>query len=252
MRHSLDYSPLSPRLKIERADKHIDDLYDVLKGFLSSDFYSVRIDKNYWFNDLIIDISKDFPKEVASLMLGDAIHNLRSSLDVLMRQTVINMNGIPSKKTAFPFADSREKLIEETNSRLKEPAMEEVRDFIIDEIKPYQTGNYPLWAIHDLDIRDKHHFIIPVIELMLFRDIRFDDEKQVAHSRNVFTQSSTSVRLEPFHKFELKDKGHPAAQILFPPDVPFEAKPVIPELHNLSKVCGGVIEAFEKLLGRGL
>ncbi len=75
-----------PRLKIRRANQHIADLHEMMLGFANSDFYSVTIESNAQrgtnFLCFQIDLSS-FPLEEAALTIGDALHNLRSSLDYL-------------------------------------------------------------------------------------------------------------------------------------------------------------------------
>jgi hypothetical protein len=243
---------LSPRLKIERAEKHIRDLDRVLRDFVVSDFYSIHIEGNNWQPVLHLDIdASGFPLSEASGILGDAIHNLRSSLDVLVHQAVILLGGSPTKYTGFPIRDERQELVAAVNGGLKEQGGKAFSDFLLDDIKPYQAGNYPLWALHELDIVDKHQVVIPLLKIMRFSSIRLEDRKgNEIFIPHIFTESSCTHSFKQIGPLNLKDKGNAAAAIMFPLDVPFQCDAVIPHLHTLAKMVTGIIESFEIFLGR--
>lgn len=242
---------LSPRLKIERAEKHIRDLDGVLSRFLVSGFYSVRVEGNQWQPRLHIDIdTTSFPSSEASVILGDAIHNLRSSLDILVRQALIFVGGAPTKYTKFPITNEREELVARVNGGLEEQGGHRLSDLLLDEVKSYQAGNYPLWALHQLDIADKHQAVIPLLKILRFSDIELEDRKgnkiSVPH---IFTEASCSYPIDQIGVVKLKDMGTAAAALMFPLGVPFECDAVIPRLHDFAKAVGGIIESFETILG---
>src|ERR1700680_3024770 len=100
------------RLKIERANEHILDLNGVLLRFIRSDFYTVRVDRDArkGTSHLCIDFDPSpFPSEDAALVIGDALHNLRSALDLLYYEVVRECGA--SKWTRFPVRDTRDELI---------------------------------------------------------------------------------------------------------------------------------------------
>src|ERR1700722_15469893 len=98
------------RLKLRRANKHIADINSLLSTFSDSDFYrlSIENDARQGTNFLRIDIDESgFPVDDAALIIGDALHNLRSALDQLYyRVVVVHCSGVPSKWTRFPIFDS--------------------------------------------------------------------------------------------------------------------------------------------------
>jgi hypothetical protein len=155
--------------------------------------------------------------------------------------------------------DGRKELIQAINGGLKKyasvrphPSSTTLWEFILDTIEPYKAGNYSVWALHDLDVSDKHQFIIPVLQLMCFSDIRLEDDEHLVlePGRDYFMDSSCSVSIQGMGNFTLKDKGHAATNILFPIDVPFEGNPVIPSLLQLSQDVSGLIRAFGKFVGK--
>jgi hypothetical protein len=94
-------------------------------------------------------------------VVGDAIHNLRSSLDYLAYQLVIANRQKPTQTTAFPIFDDSKGY--KANIRGKIKGMGKEAKEAIRKIKPYKGGgddSDTLWRLHKLDIRDKHHLLV--------------------------------------------------------------------------------------------
>jgi hypothetical protein len=105
---------------------------------------------------------------VLSAIIGDAIHNLRVSLDYLAWQLVIATGKKPPNKyTYFPVRDERP---DADRTGLALPKIEpgvskEVRE-ILDQVQPYKVTkpkNHDLAVLHALDINDKHHELLVTI-----------------------------------------------------------------------------------------
>lgn len=111
-----------------------------------------------------LTFSEPHPVELP-LYIGDAVHNLRASLDLMMcdigRRQLKDSSLI--SKVDFPIADSPEKLEE---SIRRNPAFKQFDPRILETVqacRPYKGGNQNLYAIHRLDIEDKHRLILPTI-----------------------------------------------------------------------------------------
>jgi len=237
------------RKKIERAKKHIEDLNSLLAAFVSSDFYTVSVEKNIQrrAHFLRFDIDKSpFPFHDAALVVGDALHNLRSALDLLYYGTVVN----PSNWTRFPIFDTREILVDRIGGALKKKQItSSVHDLILDTVKPYHAGNYTLWALHDLNIRDKHQLLVPVVKLFKFYGVRLEDDKQAPVNGRTFylMDASSRIRLPDCTTVILKEKGHASGVILFDFGTAFQNESVIPALNGVAEEVTRTIEAFEAL-----
>jgi hypothetical protein len=244
------------RLKIKRAEKHIQDLHTLLDTFPSSpDFHSVFIDRvnpQWGLNDLVITIHKsgeDFIDEVA-LIVGDTVHNLRSSLDVLYYEIV----EIHNKWTRFPIRDTREELVPILKTALEQKQITKtIHDFILDTIKPYKTGNPLLWALHDMNIIDKHQLLISAFQIMGFSGISLkNDEGVTLEHPGIFTDASCNIRLDSdIYGWNptLNDKGCAEIGIGFQLGTLFEGQAVLPALHTVAKEVTRTVEAFEILVG---
>lgn len=244
---ALDHFAAS-RLKTKRAEKHIADIEALLSNFIKSDFYTVSIEKDarQGTNKLRFDIVEAFPFYDAALLVGDVLHNLRSALDVLYYGTV---HG-PSNWTRFPIRDTREELITALGAALKKQQIgNAVHDLILDTIKPYNTGNYTLWALDDLNIRDKHQLLIPVVKYLRFDGVRLEDDQQRPVNEHIFymMDASSRIRLPDDLNITLKDKGRASGAIIFDFGTAFQTEPVIPTLHGIAIEVSRTIEVFQML-----
>jgi hypothetical protein len=147
----------------------------------------------------------------------------------------------------FPVRDTREELKDAINGGLKKrPMSDRVCAILLDIVKPYETGNFPIWALHELDITDKHKLIIPVFQLMRFDNVCLADEKDVSFTVGPYYMDAASrIKLKRGEGLTVKDKGHATATILFNIGVPFQGEPIIPTLHQLTEVVTGVVKAFQ-------
>jgi hypothetical protein len=97
------------------------------------------------------------------LITGDIIHNLRSCLDHLAWQLVDANGGKPSSHTMFPiFEDPTAPT--DYKSRIERILKGASPDAIklVQSLHPYKGGNDGLYALHRLDITDKHRLLITV------------------------------------------------------------------------------------------
>jgi hypothetical protein len=100
----------SAKLKAIRANRHIDDLQRIIEDFAASDCYAISIGKNVSSekNCMTVNPAIPFPEQEAALIIGDALHNLRSALDILWYETVRLTHGIPNQNTSFPIRECKE------------------------------------------------------------------------------------------------------------------------------------------------
>ncbi len=247
----------SSRLKIEWAEKHLGDMVSLVSAFTQSDdFHSVSIeyDERQRTNHLRVDmLTSRFPADDIALTIGDVLHNLRSALDLLWYQVVLECNGTPTKWTRFPVRDTRQELIAPLNSALEQEQITlDIKNFVLDDIKPYTTGNPLIWSLDDLNIRDKHKLLIPVLQVSALVGVRLEDDQGVPVYENQvwFTDESGSIRLREADdiRVTVKDKGHVTAAIIFDTGVPFESESVVVSLTRIAEEVTRTVQAFRLLL----
>src|ERR1700719_482762 len=90
----------SARLKIQRANRHIENLQAVLTEFSAGKFYEFVVDGKP--GALVTRLLKPFPDDIP-LIIGDAVHNLRSALDHLVT-AIVQPSSVKRPDRLFPFA----------------------------------------------------------------------------------------------------------------------------------------------------
>ena len=242
--------------KIQRANKHITDIHELGLAFgRHHDCYAARIDNDAETgqNFLCIDIREDlFPADEIALTAGDALHNLRSALDLMFYQVVMERGAVPSRWNTFPVRDTREALIDHwLNSALKQGQVTpELGAFVVDTIQPYATGNHSLWALHQMNISDKHEFFVPALKFVAIVNISLEDDKgRSIGSTGYAMDESCRIRLRDANdrKVTIKNKGHATLRVLFGPDTLFQNQPIPMTLASISEEVTRTVEAFERL-----
>ncbi len=100
------------------------------------------------------------PPEDLGLMLGDALHNARSALDHVACRLVEHAGGSITQGTAYPIASDAARFAVGVKAKLRgasAAAIDAVR-----ATAAHPGGDDQLWALHQLDIGDKHKLLIPV------------------------------------------------------------------------------------------
>jgi hypothetical protein len=241
-----------PRLKIERAKKHINDLHALLQTFSQSNFCKLwtEINPDTGKNAVKFAITKALPDDLA-LILGDAVHNLRSALDFAISDILLPIIGARSKKAKFPVYDTRNNLVGSVGGGHIKQAPKKIIDLIVDVIKPYPGGNDPLCALHDLDILDKHMLLLPVIQVAVIKGVDMVDDQG-----NIFVNGTIGVNdgqvAMPFAEvagnLKITGYGQVAFTVLFNKGLPTEGQPVVPTLTQFTELVSGIIEAFDAAL----
>jgi hypothetical protein len=147
--------------KIERAKKHIRDFDRERIFFLDADPYVVitKFNSEQNVTESILGPLPVMPNEL-SLMVGDAIQNLRSALDYLVAALVRSIGNEP-RFVYFPISETPEKYISESEGKTK--GMPQEAKQLIDSMEPYGGGNgNDLWYLHTLNNADKHRLLMTV------------------------------------------------------------------------------------------
>jgi len=233
------------RLKIKRANKHISDLNDALDGFIQTDFYSLAVNKDVDTGKQVLRIKflKPIPESVP-LILGDAVHNLRTSLD-FVASTIVRIANGTGDYVKFPIRETRQKVEGAIKGGEIQMAPPSVIAAIIDQIKPYRGGNDPLYGLHELDIADKHLFLVPVISLATIRGVDIDFGA-VRMPITVIIGSDSEIRVEslPDRVLEVKNSGTATFKVIFGEGHPFQLEPVIQTLYQLSQLVSGCVDTI--------
>lgn len=243
----------SAKLKVQWANSHANHLNSAFSDFLKSDFYTFANERDAKTGDYTISVSSKggLPPQVL-LLLGDIVHNLRTSLDH-MATTIVG----DGSHVYFPFHESRINLICAQGkiicgrTRLIEEAIPKLGRFIVEEIKPYKAGNPFLWPLTKLDAIDKHKFLIPAVNITSVTAHNLYDSE---HNNWIEALSGTVGPggiiniVGSTGKFEVRGKIEPAVEILFGEGTFFKDQPVIETLLNISNAVSETLRRVEEFI----
>lgn len=182
-----------------------------------------------------------FPASVP-LGLGDAIHNLRTALDLLAGD-IVRLNGKSAADVYFPFCENADFLDQMIKRRKFHRASPEAVD-LLKSMAPYKGGNTLLRALHDLDVMDKHQLIVPVSATTHVRGL----SSTYSHGGYVSIPHANVpgvMRIAPGGV----TTGTVETKVVFSQDAPapLPGRRVIKTLQEMSEVVAKIIEDFAAL-----
>jgi hypothetical protein len=141
-----------------------------------------------------------------ALLLGDVVHNLRSTLDHLAVALVSAAGGTPDKYVSFPVFDSLKAYNDLSRDRLKGVSQYCLQT--IDNMQPYKQGfGHWAWQLHQLDIIDKHRLLLTVATMAVGRTMTVSEQavfeaKQTitgprAHTERQYAKAASSPNPVP-------------------------------------------------------
>lgn len=255
------------RLKINRANRHIDEAQHWFRIYVEGDFYQLIDDRNPETGHQSIRLAvAPVPAELV-LAIGDAFHCLSSALDYVMSGLMLAKTG-DAARVHFPIDESRKSLrhsfMKPRPGKTPPPRRRIVEAFpaiafeLLSVIKPYKGGDFALWEIRKADNIDKHNLIIPSIAVTEIKGIRLEDKVR----RNVFENVSLAVGAGGVlnaigygggSHLEFTNKGQATASISFPDGMEvFAGKPVFPTLLECSQFVTQTIDRIEVIAKRYL
>lgn len=148
--------------KTERAKAQIRDLNTRIKDFYDTHPYEVvselnaKGDREIWR----FKLSRKLPAEI-SVIIGEILHNLRSPLDQILCAIAIKQGG-NEDGIAFPRGRDRKEFEAALRKQVKLLPADAIK--LIRAAKPYRDrGNKLLWALLEMNRRDKHRVgLVPV------------------------------------------------------------------------------------------
>ena len=151
--------------KLARAEKHI-ETRRTPDWILRTKHMRHSPKPNPETNEIDAFVHLPDPPQAISLILGDAVHNMRSALDHLVYQLVIANAVLPTDKTMFPICDTEEGFLSQAYKRRRLIGVTHEPFAHIQAVQPYnlrkrggQFQTHPLWILDKLENIDKHRRI---------------------------------------------------------------------------------------------
>jgi len=237
------------RLKIKRADKHVLELQSLISDYEQGNFYRLFIEKNPQTGQNLIGVETVALPTDLPLIIGDALHNLHSALELMAFEIVTRANQTPSKNLYFPWSRNLQELEGTLKNGEIRAAPAPVSKILLDTIAP-DTGmgeRNPLHALHTLDIEDKHRLLIPVISEITVTGAAIEGPGVTIRDNTFILKAGQKAGLISIPgELKITDHGKGTALIAFNEAGIFQANPVIQTLHLLSQFVTGVLDAVTK------
>lgn len=250
MINPLDFS--GPYLKTERAEHHIDDLEGIFKRHIARN-KKAMIPK-YNRKPRGISIGTGLPRHTPTI-LGDAIHNLRASLDHAYCELVKANGHTVHERSFFPAVnpngrdswESRKAMVEGQEKDGHGPGLAVIKA-LSDDVQPYVGGKgEDLARLHGLDIADKHMILLPTEAHMHIEDIKFTNGSAIRGitlagplGSEAAIAFGVGAGLDPNHNSKA------IFDICFGGGQPYEGEPIIPVMRALTRRVNDTLHLLEQ------
>lgn len=240
--------------KLKRSDQNILNLQSEIQAFFEKCDYPVIPHTNDEEWQKAVDYHRKLKIPIRfSVLAGEIIHHLRSSLDHLV--WIFSTEDIRREKggsIAFPVVchdPPPPKEIERLHGQIQGIADARVRDRII-ALQPYHRGadgaNSPLAIIHEMDRFDKHRELV-LINNCVTANVRVPDRDTEDALRLHQNGKPLSLRQRGLIGKALKQNPDARPNVAFSEFGGRKTQAVVPSLVQLIDATAQIIEPFETL-----
>ncbi len=254
------------RAKIERAKQHVSDLEGRIGTFRETNPYRLvtEVDSQTRHTSYKVRVHSAPPIELG-LVAGEAVHQLRSSLDHLAWQLVEANGHLAGSGTYFPICQTAPTSAQDKKSfERKVKGMSASVIGLIETLQPYQAGDTNLWTLHKLDNFDKHCLLLMAACDVEGAGIQWTKGPRTPQSAVMFL--GMPGKRTASGKYRILQDGTEIGGITgsFAPDVNqefqvsfeiafgkpeiVEGQPVLPFLHQLADLVDGIVGKFVPFL----
>ncbi len=244
-----DSSFREARLKIERANQHIRDFEAKAASFFDSTVYEIGIESDPESNSDFIEIAatQTIPDSFA-LILGDAIHNLRSALDLAWFEIAGRDSPDPDREI-FPVRHTHKHLEEFIKGRPEHQSLVQLADTLLNVIQPYKGGNGDdIWRLHRLDIEDKHRVLIERRQVGELTGLWAEDDKgeRFGIKKGIILDGQPlMIRRTGSTGLKIVKEGYLTGTIVFGKGTPVPGQLILPALRRFDVVVRGTLKTLE-------
>jgi hypothetical protein len=225
-----------------RAQKHIGDISARLLA--SSNTYGPTLNVDIETGEKFLEygfVDRELSVDIA-LIVGDAIHNIHSALDIawggLLDPATV---GEHSKFPIHPKAGRKEFESAITAKGTKISIPPRAFEFFLTKAKPYMGGNSDLLAIHVFDIDDKHRLIIPTLAAVGIEGVELENEDGTIDEPIIVLTGDQPYRKRIPENTTLKNHGEVRFHVTFREGVLPEGTEVVPTLCGFADTAWFVI-----------
>lgn len=251
----LDTLMQGPRLKVKRANGHIDELRRRTAP-LDPTLYSLEVRKvhpsvihrNATTFELAYRPKEPIPQTLG-LIIGDAVHNLRAALDHFANGVVCTFHSSPpDDRISFPMSSKWENFVSSRHFAPIEESIPGAKELILKEIRPDKGPNERLWAFNALDNDDKHNLILPTVT---FADVSNINAVLPGNNRLINcgaggNAAGPMVIIRSGGPITVENNLHASVDVKFGNGTLFKDDPVIPTLSQIADVVTDALNILER------
>lgn len=241
------------KLKVERAHQHIQEVERWCHDLVAVDGYAagayIDAESRKASLKLVAPRFTKVPGVPIAVLIGDAIHNLRSALDYLAAD-ILRPFRVDPESSSFPIDRNRQSLVGKEHYRQIERHAPDIATIIADFIDA-RGGEF--CGLNQLDRTDKHRLLITTQAVAKFVIQVIADDNDISTARaDSYLLLSSGAMVAPNSPADIHNKRYPnsTALICFGKGEPFENEPVVPTLHQLAQLVTGVVQTLETHLQR--
>jgi len=245
------FNPLGPKLKIARANRHIENLKNLFETFICDNPNRIEIHENSDKKSFSVRgiFDRDLPPDTPTI-IGDALHNLRAALDHLAAEAVRAGGCEPTRGICFPIHKCKSGFDGAVAGALK-GAPQVFVDFVKRQKPHKEGGSAALYNLSKLDNLDKHMVLIPSISVVRLGGINVVGPDGTI--RQAFGEieicggkgQKGALLLGGWPDCKLEPKGRPTFSVCFSKTGLVDGKNVVELLEELSaqvaEIVGGAI-----------
>jgi hypothetical protein len=251
--------------KIERANENIKNLETEIATLVQPDPYVAAGNVNHQRKECIfVAKAKPIPLRL-SVLVGEIIQHLRSSLDHVIWALALQRHAMPHPRIGFPICLTEKKFEEAKKAGIINGISGNAQT-IVEHLQPYRSANWrttasdtPLRIIHDLNNTDKHRLLAVVISAVYVTNtIHFSGKMGNTAVAQIVPEQwadlllrteldGTKILTVHFAKMdpELQVNAYFRHQVAFEQFGTREVEPVIPNLMLLRDATIKAIKLFE-------
>jgi hypothetical protein len=223
----------------------------MLKDFIRDHGHRVRVRQDQKGGPVIFEVLFDSPMPwELSLILSDAIHNLRTALDHATWELLGLDNAVRTRHTKLPTGNNRVNF-EAACKGIETPRQDTIDFFIKLAVYP-EGGGETLYRLAQLDNAEKHTILSPVIQAATVKRIFFIDlatGDRILHENLVLrrrTDGLSSVRTLPGYGIDCNDKFETTTDIFFGDVEGAPGKPIVPTLMHFRDAVADTLREFRR------
>lgn len=245
-------------MKVDRARSHIEEIARCLK-YVEGRYpprLENKLDMATGLYSIVPRINASMPSNIPC-STGDAVHNLSAALDYLTSTVFAKITGNWDKRITFPAHETEKSVRAQMDNNKLTQIAPDLCDMIMNDIKPWKDGNFPIWAIGKMDNTNKHRMLLMLFGVYGIRGASFwtkDKKTKITdfEGESGFKGQNIEISIpDNKHPFIIKNHGYAKVNVSFAEKDFFFGQPVVETLNGISDLVSSVIDAFETHFKRG-